>query len=104
MNSFVRSRSRSGSGGPQELVKPAGSPTVASLRRSPSDPDSLCVIEERLGSLCDALSQDVLPGLERELGQVRGWIYVYKCCSWYWFCSATGDRDRAPGLTCTRHV
>lgn len=80
MNSFVRSRSRSGSGGPQELVKPAGSPTVASLRRSLSDLDSLCVIEERLGSLCDALSQDVLPGLERELSQVRGYelcMYIY---------------------------
>ena len=72
-------KGRSGSGGgAQELKMPSvatgGSGSSGSspptLRRSASDMDSLSVIEERLGSLCDCISRDVMPGLERELSQV----------------------------------
>lgn len=41
------------------------------MQRAASTVDSLAMIEERLGSLCDSISADVVPGLERELGKVK---------------------------------
>lgn len=58
-------------GGPNPTTphKPPHKPNP--MQRAASTVDSLAMIEERLGSLCDSISADVVPGLERELGKVK---------------------------------
>ncbi len=49
----------------------ATSPTPTLTRSATTEEDSLALVEERLGSLCESISKGVVPGLERELGTVR---------------------------------
>lgn len=73
MNGFSGLSIGKGRSGRGELKKAsittAGLEPPALRRGTSDDVDSLAVIEERLGSLCDCISRDVVPGLERELGQ-----------------------------------
>ena len=83
MSGFALSIGKGRSGSRGELKKAsiitAGLEPPTLRRGTSDDVDSLAVIEERLGSLCDCISRDVVPGLERELGQVSPWMRMWRC-------------------------